>query len=453
MDRARRFRRWWAELEWTCGPASGIRSVFDLAAMPLFGMLGFRARHVVFDDAEARATLLAPAGARVALVIRPWSERPSALWKTPSAVAREIGATWCFLFAPPFLSLVDARGRATRRSVEFTFPDAFDAPSVSRFLALTHASSFDAGAATRPGGMPELDALLERAAAFQDGVREDLQLGVVEALDALTGALRSRALKAPRPVDGRRADEPAASPGDEALAIVYRVLFLLFAESRDLVPHAHPIYRGAYRLGTLCRDAIDGRAAGLWESLGAVTRLSRIGCRTEDLIVRPFNGPLFARNGAPSLESGRSHRPGRRDAARRDEAMRRALVALGARRGRSGHEEISYRDLGVEQLGAVYERVLDLEPADHGSGMGRRRAPPNAARPNGIAWPSRPPSQRATQGVRDVLYAATPHGIPRAANVGPSRPRPSSRPHSLAARRRSGDGQRRLSCRGVPLPG
>jgi hypothetical protein len=38
--------------------------------------------------------------------------------------------------------------------------------------------------------------------------------------------------------------------------------------------------------------------------------------------------------------------------------MGRALVALGYRRGASGHEEISYADLGVEQLGAVYERVL-----------------------------------------------------------------------------------------------
>ena len=44
-----------------------------------------------------------------------------------------------------------------------------------------------------------------------------------------------------------------------------------------------------------------------------------------------------------------------------------ALVALGSRRGRAGREAISYRDLGVEELGAVYERVLDLDP--HALGM------------------------------------------------------------------------------------
>ena len=40
------------------------------------------------------------------------------------------------------------------------------------------------------------------------------------------------------------------------------------------------------------------------------------------------------------------------------------MIALGTRPGPAGREEISYADLGVEQLGAVYERVLDLDPDD-----------------------------------------------------------------------------------------
>ena len=42
---------------------------------------------------------------------------------------------------------------------------------------------------------------------------------------------------------------------DQSLTIVYRVLFLLFAESRDLVPHQHPVYRHAYTVSALCREA------------------------------------------------------------------------------------------------------------------------------------------------------------------------------------------------------
>ena len=38
------------------------------------------------------------------------------------------------------------------------------------------------------------------------------------------------------------------------------------------------------------------------------------------------------------------------------------MVALTTSPGASGRERISFRDLGVEQLGAVYESVLDYEP-------------------------------------------------------------------------------------------
>ena len=91
---------------------------------------------------------------------------------------------------------------------------------------------------------------------------------------------------------------------DEALVIVYRILFLLFVEARDLVPRGHPIYGRAYSVGQLVREALaDREARGSWDALAAITRLSRLGCRTDDLIVRPFNGRLFARRAAPVTRS------------------------------------------------------------------------------------------------------------------------------------------------------
>jgi hypothetical protein len=92
--------------------------------------------------------------------------------------------------------------------------------------------------------------------------------------------------------------------------------------------------------------------------------LSRAGCETADFIVRPFNGRLFARAAAPSLEASRSSRLPTRASKTRDEAIGRALLSLGSRAGPSGRVAIAYADLGVEQLGAVYERVLDLDPGD-----------------------------------------------------------------------------------------
>jgi hypothetical protein len=70
--------------------------------------------------------------------------------------------------------------------------------------------------------------------------------------------------------------------------------------------------------------------------------------------VTPFNGRLFAPARTPLAE--------RRDLD--DEAARRAVIALSTRPApdRTGRERIAYRDLGVEQLGAVYETLLDYEP-------------------------------------------------------------------------------------------
>jgi Eco57I restriction-modification methylase len=359
--RRRRLTAWWHHVERQCGPATGLHGIFDLVAMPLTAMLGFRARSVQFERTRVEACLQSPAGTSVVgLVVLPWAAAPSLLWRDVVAVAGRSGTPWGLLIAPPFVSVVEARASAVRRSADFRFPDVLSAERFLPFWALAHVSAFE------PPARP-IERLLVQAAEFQDRVRNDLQHGVVAALQSLGSALAT--------LGGR---SRPTSKFDEALTIVYRLLFLLFVESRQLVPRDHPIYKAAYAVTTLCRTALTGTAAagGLWESIAAITRLSRIGCRTDDLIVRPFNGRLFARDAAPSLERGRRLTGTTRASAARDLAVGHALVALGTRRGPAGREEITYADLGVEQLGAVYERVLDLDPAAVVA-----MAPPAAARP------------------------------------------------------------------------
>jgi hypothetical protein len=356
-ERRRQFDRWWARVERTSGPASGLRAVFDLVAMPFFAMLGFRARRARFEARHATAELLTPGGRSVGLVLLPWAERPSALWREPCVIARTIGAAWCFLLAPPFLAIVDVRAHALRKSLELTLPAVFDARVFAAFWTLARAEAFDAPTVGTTTGGSRLDALVHAAATFQDRVREDLQQGVTEALVEFGRAIGPR-----RPA--RRTDASgSASRFDEALTLVYRVLFLLFAESRGLVPRGVPVYRDAYTVGAICRQVLaDRHAPGVWDALAAITRLLRVGCRTSDLRVKPFNGRLFARASAPTLERGRPA-PRRTPAAvTRDRAAARALAALGSRPTRHGRETIAYADLGVEQLGAVYERVLDIDP-------------------------------------------------------------------------------------------
>jgi hypothetical protein len=349
----RRLMAWWRHVEATCGPATGLRTLFDVAAMPLVGLLGFRARDAVFERARVSARLVTRRSTAVGLIVLPWAVRPSRLWRELAQGARAIGADWCFLFAPPFLSLVDARGHAIRRSLDFVLPDAFDGRSFPAFWLLCQAGAFDPGASEEHASVTPLDVLVQRGSAFQTGVRQDLQAGVVRALTAIAPVL-----------DRASSGRPQVQlPFDEALTLVYRVLFLLFAESRDLVPRGHPAYGPAYAIGSLCREAASGPAGtdGLWDGLAAITRLSRSGCEAADLIVRPFNGRLFARASAPSLETSAAARVSTRTSRRRDRALATALAALGTRSGPAGRESIAYSDLGVEQLVGHHQSLARRE--------------------------------------------------------------------------------------------
>ena len=359
LDQARRgLGRWWRAVADRCGPASGLRAIVDLAAMPLTRLLGFDARTLTVHHDHVRGLLETPAGARVAFLVLPWSERPPSLWRDVSSLARDLDAKWCLVMALPFLSVVEARGFAWRRSVDFDLPVLIDSGDVAPLLVLAAAAAFDP---VPHRGLSRIEDLVRESARFHARVRDDLQAGVAEALEVM-----SHALAQPERTRTRRGPVAVTRSGalsDQALTVIYRILFLLFAESRHLVPHQDPLYAGAYAVGTLCREAQrEVPRFSLWDGLAATTRLSRLGCRREELIVSPFNGALFARAAAPALEARRgSSRAVKRATDDRERAARTALVALGSRPGRAGREMISYRDLGVEQLGAVYERVLDLD--------------------------------------------------------------------------------------------
>jgi hypothetical protein len=335
--------------------------VFDLVAMPLFARLGFRARDVAATRDGLTARLVTPRGQAVALHVlgwRGWAARPPALWRDAVATARVHGADWCFVLAPPHLSLVPARGHTSRRALEFTFPDALEAGAAGILLTLGRAAAFEAAAST-----DTVAHWLADAATYHARLHTELQAGVVEALHALARVLRRGAHHTP-------------AAFDEALTLVYRVLFLLFAESRALVPIHHPIYREMYTLTSLCEEAMCERSVGLWDALAAITTLSRTGGHVDSLHVFPFNGHLFSRRAAPSLESDRTATHPTPRSRARDHALRQTLLSLGTRAAPVGRLPLHYGDFGVEQLGAVYERVLDLDPAVIGT---FRLAPPGLA--------------------------------------------------------------------------
>ena len=211
----------------------------------------------------------------------------------------------------------------------------------------------------------------------------------------------------------------------DALTIVYRILFLLFAEARGLVPQWHPVYRDSYTIESL-RPAAEGRAA----RRALVRRCRRLrGSPTAaappgTLRVVPFNGRLFAPAAAPLADSFVLD----------DRVARDVLLAVTTRPAADRRERITYADLGVEQLGAVYERVLDYAPSVAGG-----------------AVTLMPSGRRKDTGTFYTPRSMT--GVPGPADARAARARPHARRHPVASRRGSRDGQRRVPGRGVPLPG
>ncbi len=327
------------------GPASSVRAIAETAG-PMLTHLGFEPLSRIEIRHDCAAAVVRSAGRAVAFVAASWGDRLDPLWRVAVTTAIRASARWAILFNGLQLRVVDPTRVYARRFLEFDLDLVLDDEATfAVFWSLV-----SAGALTAPGraAATVLHDVVSRSELFASGVSQSLRLGVLAASADVIGALL-------KPSARRREPPPLGETFEQALTIVYRILFLLFAEAGGLVPLWHPVYRDSYSMEAL-RSLVERPRAvrGLWEALRAMARLAHAGCRVGDLHVTPFNGRLFAPHRTPLAD-----RPGLDD-----EAARRAVLALSTRPVRSGDgiERIAYRDLGVEQLGAVYETLLEYEP-------------------------------------------------------------------------------------------
>ena len=373
-ERRRRLAEWTRDAS-GLGPASTPATMMQSSAAPLVELLGFGALTTLeLSESTVSATLGGPTP--VALVVSCWAEPLDPLWRLAVTQALQRSARWCLLFDGVRVRVVDASRLYARRYLEFDLDVIVDSPeSFAAFWRTLNAGALTAG----PTDATSLHALVAASDRHAAGVCNSLRDGVLEASAHVFRAfvVRGRARR------GRHAESTTTS-FEQALTIVYRMLFLLFAEARALVPLWHPVYRESYSLEAL-REIAEGprRVPGLWDALRAIARLAHAGCRAGDLRVTPFNGRLFSPARTPLAE--------RRDLD--DEEARHAVRALSSRPtdDRAGRERIAYRDLGVEQLGAVYETLLDYEPEIDGHavrlerGAGTRKATGTFYTPQPIA--------------------------------------------------------------------
>jgi hypothetical protein len=340
VEAHRAFQRWRSS-SMQLGPASSLRTMAEVGAGRLAWVIGYSPSASTGPAGRSLVLDLMTGSSTVPCVVCGWAERLESSRRIAALAARQRGTRWALLFNGTHLRLADATTLHARRWLDFDLDAVAD--DVLSFAALWTTARADMLAASGPADTAPLARLVADSDAFASSVCRALRDGVLSASgDVLAAILAERGA-----VDRRAAFE-------QALTLVYRILFLLFAESRGLVPIWHPVYHESYSIDAL-RDAAErGRSTGLWDALRAISRLAHAGCRAGDLTVTPFNGRLFDTARVPLVE--------RRDLD--DGAACRAVLALATRASpaRGGRERIAYRDLGVEQLGAVYETLLDYEP-------------------------------------------------------------------------------------------
>ncbi len=269
-----------------------------------------------------------------------------------------------------FLRLIRDSGRLIKLTyVEFDIKRMMDEDKYSEFVLLyrlLHASRF-------PRTIAEADqCLLEKyyLDSIETGnrIRDGLSMAVKESLLALgNGFLQHENNTALR----EKVQSGALSPKDyyrQLLRIIYRFLFLMVTEERDLVYDPEDdrietlkhklIYWQYYSIGRLRslsenRYLFEAQFTDLWLGLTNTFLLFEAAGNGKKLGIQPLDGDLFSYNAIADLQNS---------------LINNKLLLECVRNLNEFTDEnknlvpINYRSLDVEELGSVYEGLLELHP-------------------------------------------------------------------------------------------
>ncbi|KUN90262.1 restriction endonuclease [Streptomyces bungoensis] len=265
----------------------------------------------------------------------------------------------------------------------------------------TVAALFGADSLRTPeeGGENPLSELVGKSAKHAVGVSSELRDGLRKSVELIAGEVLERLREqGVRPEEIKELPELGRQLTRESLRYLYRILFLLYAEARPelgILPADYPEYQQGYGLGRLGeliadREPVSDTARNgfyLYESLDLLFRKVQDGYRprrthgvdaktSEDVGLRfePLHSKLFERDairliGANSIldprhDSDEALARGESvrylDTRLRNATLHQVLHSLMITQGRRGERGgfISYAQLGINQLGAVYEGLM-----------------------------------------------------------------------------------------------
>lgn len=232
----------------------------------------------------------------------------------------------------------------TKAFVGFDLDAIFETRDFAAFRALfrlCHRSRFELAA---DRAKIPLESLFDSSQAEGIQIGRQLQPQVRGAIEALAEGLFSPQLR-------QMLDDPKAARGlyHELLLVIYRILFLLFAEQRRMLP-AEGLYAETYSVAALARLAerktVEPNRCDLWEGLKVTFKMLSQGA--PEIGVFPFNGQLFDLQRTPHLMAQSCE----------NKFLLKAIEKLTHVRVENFQQRVNYAELGVEELGSVYETLL-----------------------------------------------------------------------------------------------
>ena len=253
----------------------------------------------------------------------------------------------------------DSRSLTRQSFIEFDLQSIMEGEQYADFCLfwlLCHCSRL------RPDEHGECWLDLAAKQAHELGVRvlDGLRRGVERAIEALGEGF----LRPPQNTLLRQRLDGGLLTRDEyyqqLLRLVYQLIFVFVAEDRDLLhdPEASPVVRDIYhcyysadRLRRMAEGGRFNRHTDLYASLRITLAGVRDGC--PQFGIAPLGGALFAREATADLE----------ECALENRSLLKAVEALTFFEDRSQRHRIDYRNMRSEELGSVYEGLLEQHPA------------------------------------------------------------------------------------------
>lgn len=239
----------------------------------------------------------------------------------------------------------------TKGYIEFDLEGIFEERSFSDFLALyrlIHPSRF----IPDEEGKPPLEHFYEISLAAGEKIGDDLRENVKAAIEVLGNGFLTKDI-----ID-RMIENPDECHAyyQEILHIVYRIMFLMFAEQRGMLPTRDSLYAESYSM-TKLRERTEkakrrDRHHDIWKGLLVTFDMIKKGVDDPKIGIFGYNGSLFDDEKIARLRHLNCE----------NTSILEAIRYLTYFESEKTLQRISYVDMGVEEIGSIYESLLDYTP-------------------------------------------------------------------------------------------